>query len=382
MDTYGTDLPTHFASPERDSTERVRHLATEVLENKVFPWFDAMPMGMALINERRQIVLCNSVFSELAQNKLPDEILGLRPGEALNCVNAELMEAGCGCSDFCNVCGAANAIVKSLNGHGDCQECRLLRIVHGAETPLDIQVFTTPVEYNDHQLVLMYVMDVSHELRMRYLNRVFYHGLISGLGGMNTLSELIEAQEDSALFPLLIDTTRHTLADVMYHRDIEAAEQDKLKVQPETFDTEDYLKRLIKAQCNQFNIQENVIRLENDCATLTTDKRLLRHVLRNLLNNALEARLETPGPVTIVCSKLADGRIALTVTNNGEVLPKIRKQMFKRYVSTKSRDRGLGTYVVKLLTTRYLNGEVLFTSANGITTFTVILPAPGRAVTG
>ena len=40
----------------------------------------------------------------------------------------------------------------------------------------------------------------------------------------------------------------------------------------------------------------------------------------------------------------------------------IQLQVFKRSFSTKAKDRGLGTYSVRLLTTKYLKGKVSFIS--------------------
>jgi sensor histidine kinase regulating citrate/malate metabolism len=53
----------------------------------------------------------------------------------------------------------------------------------------------------------------------------------------------------------------------------------------------------------------------------------------------------------------------------------VQLQVFQRSFSTKGADRGLGTYSIKLLTERYLNGKVWFTtSPEGGTTFTCQYP--------
>ena len=53
----------------------------------------------------------------------------------------------------------------------------------------------------------------------------------------------------------------------------------------------------------------------------------------------------------------------------------VQLQIFKRSFTTKGLGRGLGTYSVKLLTKKYLKGQVGFTTspADG-TTFHVTLP--------
>ncbi len=54
--------------------------------------------------------------------------------------------------------------------------------------------------------------------------------------------------------------------------------------------------------------------------------------------------------------------------------------MFQRSFTTKGEGRGLGTYSMKLLSERYLNGRVEFTSSpeHG-TTFTAVYPVTLRA---
>jgi len=375
MTAIDPGLDTHFASPERLPVETIRKLSTRIQEKLPLAWFDAMPMAMALVNKHRQILYCNEVFRQLAGKDVLDEVLGLRPGEALDCINARLEKAGCGCSAFCNVCNAALAIIKSLDGKGRCEECRLLRRVHGTEVPLDLQVHTNPVEFEGHRLSMIFAMDISHELRLRYLNRTFHHGLINGVGGITALTELLEAdRKDSSLFELLIESSRRTLNDVVYHKDIEAAENDKLTVTLTTFDAPSYFNDLIREECTLKNIQKSCAKVVETCQTLTTDKRILGHVMRNLLSNALEAREQAPGNITLRCRELADGQTAIVMQNPGDIPEDIQKQMFKRYISTKSRDRGLGTYVIKLFSERYLDGKVTFSSSNGTTTFTILLP--------
>jgi len=94
------------------------------------------------------------------------------------------------------------------------------------------------------------------------------------------------------------------------------------------------------------------------------DKALLGRVLGNLLKNAIEA--SEPGEtISVGCSRLETDRIEFWV-HNAAVMPEhVRMQVFQRSFSTKGRGRGIGTYSVKLLTERYLEGTVSFTSRPG-----------------
>jgi signal transduction histidine kinase len=54
----------------------------------------------------------------------------------------------------------------------------------------------------------------------------------------------------------------------------------------------------------------------------------------------------------------------------------VQQQLFQRSFSTKGGGRGLGTYSIKLLSERYLKGDVSFVSSQAEgTTFTVRFPS-------
>lgn len=375
MGLIGEGLKSLFASPGRVSTEEAKAVAEQLKNEFLLPWFDAVPISVMVLNRHRQILFCNKAFHELSYKRNRDDVVGLRPGEALDCIHSSIMEAGCGTSDFCTVCGAAQAIVKSLDGCADCQECRLLRLMDDVEVPLDLQVFTNPIEYKGEPFTLLFAMDISHELRLRYMNRTFHHGLINSAGGISALTELMETdQGDSVLYPLLVDSSRRIVRDVVYHRDLSAAEQGILEAHIDSLETKTYLKKLVDEECSIRNTQSSFVDMDIKCTTINSDKRILGHVVRNMLVNALEAGQSKMGQIVLRCWNGEDGSTSISVENQGEISLEIKKQMFKRYVSSKSKDRGLGTYIIKLFTEKYLDGSVSFQSDKGRTTFTITIP--------
>jgi sensor histidine kinase regulating citrate/malate metabolism len=58
-----------------------------------------------------------------------------------------------------------------------------------------------------------------------------------------------------------------------------------------------------------------------------------------------------------------DSFIYFSIKNPGLIPAEVQSQIFQRSFSTKGKGRGLGTYSIKLLTERYLNGSVGFTSS-------------------
>jgi len=105
-----------------------------------------------------------------------------------------------------------------------------------------------------------------------------------------------------------------------------------------------------------------------------TDKALLGRVLGNMVKNALEA-IEPDEIVTIGCQRVEDTFIEFWVHNPTVMPDAVKRQIFRRSFSTKGPGRGLGTYSMRLLTERYLQGQISFTSCQEEgTTFRVRYP--------
>jgi sensor histidine kinase regulating citrate/malate metabolism len=122
-----------------------------------------------------------------------------------------------------------------------------------------------------------------------------------------------------------------------------------------------------------------VIRKTAGKCTITTDKRLLRRVLGNMLKNALEA--SSPGQV-VSLEFTSQGETLVTVHNESAMPEEVKLQVFQRSFSTKGgKGRGIGTYSMKLLAERYLHATVGFNSSSAEgTAFWIRLPALTRAV--
>lgn len=373
-------MATKFLPEDRMDKDTILNLSKRLRAEFLTPWMDAIPISIIVVNQFRQIIFCNEAFKKLSERIVPEEIMGLRPGEALNCVHACIEDGGCGCSEFCEECGAALAIVSSLRGNADCQECHMLRRHPNGESPLDLQVFTNPVVFDGYTFTLFTALDISHEKRLKYLERTFFHRLINEAGGIATLGNMItKGNSDADMAEMLEASAMEMLRDVVYHRDVTAAETGRLSVKPSIVHLGEFLRSVVDEMFrNNPSVRDN-IDVAATGVEILTDPRLLRHTLRNLLINALEARevarqkAGRADPVHLACTKEPEG-VAITVTNDGTIPKRIRLQLFKRYVSSKGNDRGLGTYVIKLFTENYLQGSVSFVSKDEKTQFTLLLP--------
>ncbi len=107
---------------------------------------------------------------------------------------------------------------------------------------------------------------------------------------------------------------------------------------------------------------------------IKTDPTILTRILINMVKNALEACVPD-GRVTIGADGVHDNQVKFYVHNNAFIPRETQLQIFQRSYSTKGKNRGLGTYSMKLLGEQYLKGTVSFeTSEAGGTTFFILLP--------
>jgi len=95
--------------------------------------------------------------------------------------------------------------------------------------------------------------------------------------------------------------------------------------------------------------------------TFTTDRTLLGRVIGNMVMNALEAS-QPDENVTVGCKVLKE-EVQFWVHNPNFMPRDVQLQIFQRSFSTKGVGRGLGTYSIKLLSERFLNGRVSFTTS-------------------
>jgi diguanylate cyclase (GGDEF)-like protein len=153
---------TEFAPAERMDREGLLHqyhLWSEQLPTSLIS--NSIPGLILILNEYRQIVFSNDQFTQLGNYSSYEDYLGLRPGELINCEHASETPAGCGTTRFCATCGAVNAILNSINGQKDIQECIIER--GSGILPLNLRVWTTPVELSQDKFVIFTVQDISVE---------------------------------------------------------------------------------------------------------------------------------------------------------------------------------------------------------------------------
>ena len=361
------------ATPEAIEASRRSIAASEILVTVL----DALPQQVMILNRHRQLVFGNTAANAMGAALGQPVMLGLRPGEILSCHAARETPTGCGTSEACRNCGAVGAILDTLDGCRSERECRISRAGQRGPEALDLRIRTTPFRWQDEDYVLFVASDIADEKRRQVLERVFFHDIMNTAGGINSMAEMLSTGD------LEFDEVKGDLAiaagtlvqEIKSQRILVAAESNALAVQPAPLDTAEFLDDLVHTFRNHEVARRKNIRVAPWSArcTFTCDPALLTRVIGNLAKNALEA--SKPGDeVTLACTR--EGQYVTFTCHNAQDMPRdVQLQVFQRSFSTKGRDRGIGTYSIKLLTEKYLGGVVTFRSSpEAGTVFSVILP--------
>ncbi len=360
-------LVTEFAPPERSEKDEIRRQKRLFANSPQFKQFaDFIPDPILVLNHNRQIVFANITALKVIKASGWKNPYGLRPGEALRCEHASDCEWGCGTSSFCRHCGAVRAILSSLKGAEDVQECRLSR--DGTREAFLFLVFTYPLQMDSDTFSFFILKDVTKERRMHILERVFFHDIKNTLTALNGWVSLLKGATDpdqTREVGRVIDQLSSELVDeVQAQEQFIEAESNQLVPHISTINSLALLEE-IREEYQGHEVATNrdiIIDPNADKVQFRSDASLLKRVLSNITRNALEAIQECEA-VTLGCTSM-DNQVQFWVHNPGLMPEEVQSQIFKWSFSTKSKDRGLGTYSMRLLSERYLGGKVSFTSTH------------------
>jgi len=339
---------------------------------------DGIPSPVAVLNAQRQAIFANRSMASLAVNLCRD-IVGVRPGELIGCIHSADEPGGCGTSVACRQCGAVSAILaRQITGSAHTVETRISVGGAGGDTSLDLEVTAAPLNLHG-DYTLFSLRDISAEKRRMVLERMFFHDLLNLAGGLQGLLEILPglpADEAAEVQRLAAEVSVELRDEILAGRALSDAERGELQVALGPVDVPAFLESVAGSYRKNPCAQHRLISIAPVAGRpiVHSDPVLLRRILGNLVQNALEAI--SPGQ-TVTLSYQALPQPVFRVHNPGVIPPPVALQIFQRSFSTKSNTgRGIGTYSVKMLTERYLQGSVRFESnLNDGTTFEVRLPS-------
>lgn len=371
------DTETYFAPAERDSDSDIRALYQLIISDMATQsLLDAIPLTVFLLNSKRQIVAVNQRSLKAFGDRI-DAIIGKRPGELIGCVHSGDGPDGCGTSVACKACGAVNSILQSQETQfPQTEECRIVT-VH--EESFDWKVTSSPIELAGHSLLCLVIEDINDQKRRQILERTFFHDIINTVGALVGFSQmLVDESNKTDELNEIIRLADELMEEVQSQRELTLAESGDLIPKPKPIELSFFLNRIVELyQSHPVAIGRDIVLLPFENEMLTTDARLLKRVLGNMVKNALEA--STEGQVVTVSCENDVNSVVLSVHNSTVMTDEVKLQMFKRSFSTKGDPgRGIGTYSIKLLGEKYLGGQISFASEPGEgTVFSITLPVQG-----
>lgn len=359
-------MDTYFAPPQRTEDAELSFEIEAVSKNPVVSGLLRSISGLlAILDGHRQIIALNDSFLKLLGIDDPKEALGLRPGEALQCVHANREPAGCGTTEYCSTCGAAIAIVSSLGQDIPCERLCALSTSRGGE-PVDLALLvrSQPIKIENRQFILLFLQDITVQEQRAALERTFYHDVNNMLTMLVQASELLIQDQPSKLAKTIYQASYRLLKEVAIQRSLSDGSVSNYQAMWDDVSIGLIFKELRSFFKNHPASKEKRIEYPDVYPNLSikTDIALLLRVLCNMIINAMEAT-EKNGVVSI-WSEHKNGKINFCVWNSQFIPPEISKRIFQRNFSTKSQaGRGIGTYSMKFLGEKILGGKVSFSSS-------------------
>lgn len=357
---------TKFATPSRLNIKQIQEEKDQLSEHVCSNYFNFFPLPLIIINSYRQIIFCNNAFLEILGINDLGKYLGQRPGEVLGCIYSHIEKNGCGTSEYCRECGALHAVLESIGTNKKSQhECQLLISYNHEIIAKDFSVYSSPWTVEKNQYYVVTFLDIESEKRRRVLERIFFHDILNSAAGAKGVIDLLlddVADIDKEMVSLAQAAIFGLIEEIKKQKQLLAVESREYTIAPITLQGSELLRLVASEYRNHPVARDKTINIDPTSCNIQvfSDYTLLRRVLINMTINALES---TPrgGEVIIGLDRQNDS--ALFWVKNSQIIPDdIQLQIFKRSFSTKGKDRGLGTYSIKLLTENYLGGEVGFSS--------------------
>ncbi len=374
----GVDVQTYFAPPARANGRVLQRNIKAISNNAVIDTVMEVVSGLvAVLNEHRQILAINDTLLETLGIDNAGEVLGLRPGEAINCIHAHEEPGGCGTSKYCATCGAVIAIMSSLTTNKpEPRDCVVTVDKDGQQADLFFQVRCCPIMFRKQRFLLLFLQDMTVQQQQAALNRAFFHDINNTIAALILNSQMLDSKQPTDVLAKRIKQLAVQLGkEVEIQSVLTQNATNTYHITPHQVSIDEILKELQEIFTNHPASLEKAFKISKPVpgVDLVTDVSLLRRVLINMVINAFEAT--EPGGEVRLWLEESDRAVTFCVWNRQVIPEKVTLRIFQRNFSTKAGSgRGLGTYTMKLFGETYLGGKVDFTtSEEGGTVFRLCL---------
>lgn len=340
-----------------------------------------LPYVTAILNKKREVVISNNILIDGKNEIAIEAFFGRSLGEPLNCLHKNKPYVSCEGDGVCRYCGLPNALIKAeLSWKKEIQDTNIVVSMPGGEEKnFDVRITAAPLNYKNEKYLLLTIMDVSEQKRKRALERIFFHDILNKTGSLEGVFELLMDKNDQNSKDELLELSQEIVKDlneeILLHKSVMAAENGDLIVKRKEIQTKNILEESINQVIQYPASQEITIQLSKKITneTFYSDPVLLKRILINMLKNGIEASKREQKVETGCFSQKQ--KLVFWVHNFAYIPPQEQIKIFERTYSTKGENRGLGTYSMKLLGEKYLEGKVYFETDNTQgTTFYLEIP--------
>lgn len=370
---------TYFATPQRvtgqDLQQQIELTNQHPIMNELLKTVSGL---IAILNEHRQIVSLNKAYLESLGFDSIYDVIGMRPGESIECIHAREMPGGCGTSEYCSSCGAAIAIVTSLAEKKEIQQkCAITLRKHGVIKEICLLVSCSPFSLEGQDFLLVFLHDITAEERRLNLERIFFHdinNLIFSL--MGNIHCLKKDYSNEPKIKTIHQLTSRLASELAVQKTLLHNRYEDYPTNPDAFTIQQLFNDLYEsASRHPAAFQKTIlVSAEGSNIQLITDYALLSRILNNLVINALEAAEK--GDSIRLAAISENDTVTISVWNRQYIAGAVARRVFQSHFSTKKQSgRGFGTYSAKLFGEKVLKGNVYFhTSEEEGTTFFIQLP--------
>jgi len=332
---------------------------------------------LAILNDHRQLVALNASFLEMLGVDNAEDVLGLRPGEALRCIHASDDPSGCGTTKYCSTCGAAVAIVASICENRPAERICALSIDKGGRVvDKALLVRSHPITIDREKFILLFLQDITKQQQRAALERTFFHDINNLVNILAGASELLVREAPSELAETIHQASLRIIKEIAIQQNLLDSEAFHYQPMWHQYSSAQVIEELRSFFANHPAARGKHIYFADvyPVVVIETDLSLLSRVLCNMIINALEATEEN-GSVRVGATS-GNGRMSFCVWNAGEIPTDTVRRIFQRNFSTKAEaGRGIGTFSMKLFGEGYLGGKVDFTTSGSAgTVFRITLP--------
>ena len=349
---------------------RANNLAVTIL--------NAMPIASMVLNKQRQLIFGNTAFLTLLQIDSIEPFIGIKPGDLLGCNNVKSGFNGCGTSDACRVCGVFKTLSDCISDGSGLAECTINSSL-GAQ---NLAVKAETITIDQKEFILFSFLDISNEKKRILLERIFYHDILNTAHNISGMTELLASgeYEDSReqFLGMLMKSASKLIDEINTHRLITFDTQLEQSSKPVIINSRSFFNDLQTEFRSYMTGNESfMFDSRSEDFSFYGNEVLIKRVVTNMIKNAFEAEQDEVR-ITFGMIPFQQNGAMIWVNNPGYMTEEVQLQIFNRSFSTKASDRGLGTYSMKLLTEKYLNGKIYFTSKKETGT-SFIIEIPGQS---